>query len=61
MRCGDPPRHIPLEAPHRELSWSETMKFLVVIAALFASAALVTPTVVQGQFGDAPVQAARTV
>ena len=37
------------------------MKLLVVIAALFASAALVTPTVVQGQFGDAPVQAARTV
>jgi len=28
------------------------MKVLVVIAALFASATLVTPTVAQGQFGD---------
>ena len=28
------------------------MKVLVVIAAFFASATLVTPTVVQGQFGD---------
>ena len=37
------------------------MKLLVVIAALFASATLVTPTVVQGQFGDAEVQAERTV
>ena len=28
------------------------MRFLVVIAALFASATLVAPTVAQGQFGD---------
>jgi hypothetical protein len=30
---------------------SESMKVLIVVAALFASATLLTPTVVQGQYG----------